>query len=211
VFIDQLLSNLNYKILKQAKEGRIDNTLVNLANLAIKIKIDTRDFADKSTIVNLQLVNYFSKDLQSMPQKAEIEKIKQKAPVEEIKKEIAPESNVNTIEQLVAQKAGQLLPRLKGMMNTANIKVIGDVIHVTSPYKFNLAYMSKKEAKEIFLDAAKELYKKDMDIKFGLSDIGEEEIKKSLSSKKEEIDDKILQPKKPDKSVDNSGLVEEIF
>lgn len=225
VFLEQLIQNVNSKLIDQAKKGSIDFDYISIANLAIKLRSDIRDFADKSTIVSLGILNYFNKEsvkkettnvnVISKPMGvipvAKIEKVQDKEIKPVVSEKISKEdiSNKSFVEA-VGIRSQNILPRLKGMMGTANIEVLANEIKVSSPYKFNLAYMSKKESKELFQEVANELYGKKMDIAFNL--ISPDDVQEPKNTAKDvEINDKISEPKKRDKSVDNSNLVEEIF
>lgn len=232
IFLDQLIQEVNKELLSQAKIGKLENQYIKLANLAIKIKSDIRDFADKSTIASLSILNYFNSDStkatlsesksialpvvtnkqsESSINKAEVNSL----PSPKIS--VASVSNssgdgTNQFIEAVGLKSQSLLPRLKGMLNTSRIEITDNEIKISSPYKFNISYLSKKEARDIFTDVAEELYGKKLGISFSInSEIAPVEVAKT-EEKKQEIDAKIEPPKKKiDKSTDNSSLVEEIF
>jgi len=226
IFLEQLIHLVNVKLMDQARKGKLDYDYINIANLAIKIRGEIRDFSDKATIVSLAILSYFNKEsmLQASNNKLTLKpteiltslRSEVLTPADEAKAtvlEVGPdlskiEANETTFIEKVNIRALEVLPRLKGMMNTSKIEIIGDQIKISSPYKFNLTYISKKEAREIFSGVARELFKKEMEITFLL---GTEPVVIKNEVKKEEIDDKIVLPKKPDKTIDNSNLVEGIF
>lgn len=233
IFLDQLIQEVNKELLFQAKSGKLENQYIKLANLAIKIKSDIRDFADKSTIASLSILNYFNSDsirtalsdsknvvLPVVSNKQNESSVINKAEVNTItspKASVASVSNVsgsgnNQFIEAVGIKSQSILPRLKGMLNTSKIEITDSEIKISSPYKFNISYLSKKEARDIFTDVAEELYGKKMGISFSInSEITPVEVV-NTEEKKQEIDAKIEPPKKKiDKSTDNSSLVEEIF
>lgn len=228
VFLEQLIQSVNAKLMDQAKKGTLDYDYISIANLAIKVRGEIRDFSDKATIVNLALLSYFNREslankplLKEDPKPKVVEdkskavpeiivKVSDKAsvPVEALPK---GEANEKTFIESVNIRALNVLPRLKGMINTSKVEIVNDEIKITSPYKFNLTYMSKKEARDIFLEIANELFGKQMGISFLLSTepVALPELKNEVSNSL--IDDKIIKPKKTDKTIDNSNLVEELF
>lgn len=220
IFLEQLIQSVNNKLIEQAKKGTLEYDYISIANLAMKIRSEIRDFSDKSTIANLALFSYFNREQMpaavSVKPKVEnqvsLKKEEDALSVEEskVEKKEVVDIKDKSFTEAVAIRAQSSLPRLKGMMNTAKIEIIGDEIKVSSPYKFNLAYMSKKEARDIFLEVAKELYGKNLGISFSIdTDI---QISAKNEAEKVENDDKIIEPKKKiDKTIDNSNLVEEIF
>ncbi len=222
IFLEQLIQSVNTKLIGQAKTGGLDYDYISIANLAIKIRSEIRDFSDKATIVNLALLTYFNREQMNVaakiPQVKQIEIIKKDIPVaKEFIPEVPEAVQIPVVDikdksftEAVNIRAQNLLPRLKGMMNTSKIEILGDVIKITSPYRFNLTYMSKKEAKDIFIDVAKVLYGKTMEVSFDLD--SNLQIESKSESENSVIDDKIVEPKKKiDKTIDNSNLVEQIF
>ena len=227
IFLDQLITAVNNKLIGQAKTGTIDYDYISIANLAIKTKSEIRDFSDKATIVNLALLSYFNREsansllvpsvskqsVNIKPVLPKVDKTEAALPqnAEPLKSAPAIDIKDKSFTEAVGLRAQNVLPRLKGMLNTSRVEVIGDDIKVSSPYKFNIAYLAKKEAKDIFLEVAKELYGKNMNIIFEVNPDIPVETKNNEPEKKE-IDDKIVEPKKKfDKTIDNSNLVEEIF
>ncbi|MBE0573594.1 hypothetical protein IH575_01690, partial [Candidatus Dojkabacteria bacterium] len=73
------------------------------------------------------------------------------------------------------------------------------------------AYMSKKEARDIFMNAAESVYGKKLGLSFSIiSDVVPAATKKESPEKPNS--DKIVESKKKlDRSQDNSSLVEELF
>lgn len=160
IFLDQVLNYVNNELIEGAKGGSINFVNINIANLAIKIKSEIKDFSNKSTIASLAIINYFNKDIsiqENAKEKAQIEKpVTHPLVIENLNREKSNPSH-NTVPmrienidssvfiERVLSRASGILPRLKGMLATAQIDLGETEVVVKTPYRVNLMYMQKKE------------------------------------------------------------------
>lgn len=231
IFLDQLISEVNKRLLLDANKGILNSKLIKIANLAIKIKGDIREFSDKSAIACLSILSYFNSQIPKdfiSPQSNQLarsnavtlnnESNKVKEDVRELDGLLSSSNNKGDKDffELVIEKSANVLPRLKGMLKTTKLDLTDNEIKISSPYKFNVSYLSKKEAKDIFLAAAADLFGKKMEISYSISSdvipVESQSVEEKKEIKESRNDDKIEPPKKKiDKTFDNSSLVEEIF
>lgn len=217
-FLEQILQVMSERLVEDSKKGLLNNKLLDLANLIIGLKSDVRDFNDKLTVINLEFLKYFSKEAKTITSTETI--ITQVVSTKETSKsasaepskivELKPAEISSFISKLIELSEG-VLPRLKGIINTSKIEIETSEIKIGNPYKFNIAYMSKKEARDIFMNAAESVYGKKLGLSFSIiSDVVPAATKKESPEKPNS--DKIVESKKKlDRSQDNSSLVEELF
>lgn len=232
IFLDQFLKYLTSQIVKEENIVFYKN-YVDIANLAIKIKGSIRDFSVKSSVAIISLIDFCNTNQSlnsiSIPPKQEPTKdfliskdqkeeviikevpVAASVKVEFVNHTVSPDQKTYLLQ--LSQKSQSILPRFSGIINTSKIElnIESATIKVLSPYKFNIAYLSKKEARDLFLGVAKELFGKEFAISYVISSIPQEEKSNTIE---EQTSAKIVKEtiKKEDlPNLDNTSLVEEIF
>ncbi len=220
--IEQLLGFIEKRIIETVLNSEDNYQILKLAEYLIKLKSEIRDFNDKAVLLKIELVHISnSLNIKNLANKStnsslgEIEKISQKVtttttkvenPIVEVKVGGSKESTF--VESLVNSLSSDF-PRLKGIMVNSKVTQENSDIIITNPYKFSIAYLSKKEVRTAILSLVSKIWGSDFGVVFKIGpgpEMKDDNSNQQVGEKKVEE----AEPKK-DLPKDNSSIVENIL
>src|SRR5260221_2148743 len=177
--IEQLLGFIEKRIIETVLNSEDNYQILKLAEYLIKLKSEIRDFNDKAVLLKIELVHISnSLNIKNLANKStnsslgEIEKISQKVtttttkvenPIVEVKVGGSKESTF--VESLV-DSLSSVFTRLKGIMVNSKVTQENSDIIITNPYKFSIAYLSKKEVRTAILSLVSKIWGSDFGVVF---------------------------------------------
>jgi DNA polymerase-3 subunit gamma/tau len=221
--VDQLLEYLRDKALDTAMKGENALEIAGIINLFIKIKKDFRDFNDKSLILELNLVNYFTERVQktSQPIQQRAETIAQPAKVtKDDKKSIEPavlkptsviSSNTEDHKSMIMMNLQSESPRLKSIIMNSRIEIEGSTLKVYNQYKFNIGFITKDDSKQILLNAVKAFRPEIQEIAAHIIEQTSDESYNYDNTESQSTTDATKSEVKVKEVEDNSEIIENLF
>ncbi len=216
--IDQSLEQLRMKMLKKDK---VDRDIFNLANFFINLKRDLKEFNDKMTLMEVELINFCSSNLNQSPKvqlstQKDIAEDKKKAQNSSVIK--AEGGDIENFINYISTNSKETFPRLNSLLESCKISVKDNVLFIQNHHKINLIYLERTDVKDYLTQASTKFFKADV-IKFSVRKESKKDKEakvdnlkeENIEMKAEEIVNKEPEKKVKKEQLDNSSLVEDIL